>query len=176
MSRKRNRYKPYVPDTKPLVEPKLKWDYSLGKWFATYSGITYCIDSVRVYCRYNQNRFIKQLLIKNGNDWQHITGGQNGGKIRKLAERDLNRRLKIYPMFNKNKSTLVFDSYSNTLRQMPENYLIAHLKESKFKTWVCEPDLAADRKLCMKVFAALLTYENKYQQDGNVLVQTILNS
>ena len=79
-------------------------------------------------------------------------------------------------MFNKNKSKLEFDSYSNTLRQMPENYLIAHLKDSKFKTWVCEPDLAADRKLCMKVFAALLTYENKYQQDGNVLVQTILNS
>lgn len=71
---------------------------------------------------------------------------------------------------------LVFESYSNTLRQMPENYLIAHLKDFKIKTWVCEPDLAADRKLSIKVFAALLTYENKYQQDGNVLVETILNS
>ena len=176
MSRKSKRYKPYVPDTKPIQEPKLKWEYLEGKWFATYSEFKYMIDSIRTYCRFNHERFIKQLFVYENGFWQHITGGQNGGKIRKLAERDLNRRLKIYPMFNKNKSRLEFDSYSNTLRQMPENYLIAHLKESKFKTWVCEPDLAADKKLCVKVFVALLTYENKYQQDGNVLVQTILNS
>ena len=80
-------------------------------------------------------------------------------------------------MFNNNKSKLVYNAESGTLRQMPENYLIAHVKkETKFKSWVCEPDLAADRKLCMKVFAALLIHENKYQQDGNVLVETILNS
>ncbi len=103
---------------------------------------------------------------------------QSNKKNKPIPQRKLSYYwAKLSETFNKNKSTLVFDSYSTTLRQMPENYLIAHVKkETKFKSWVCEPDLAADRKLCMKVFAALLTHENKYQQDGNVLVETILNS
>lgn len=70
-------------------------------------------------------------------------------------------------------ATLVFNEYSETLRQMPENYLIAHADDFKYKRWVCEPDLAADKAICLKVFMALLEYENKYQKDGNVLVDII---
>lgn len=159
------RHKPYVADTPPKVEPKLNWSFYNGEWFAIYSEFRY--DIVRIRTR---TRTINQLYVYIDNDRVHVTGGQNTGKIKKLAEKDLNRKLNEKDM---TKPRLVFDSYSNTLRQEPENYLIANYDK---KRWVCEPDLAANKKLCAKVFVSLLTYENKYQSDGNVLVQTILNS
>lgn len=165
------RHKPYVPDTPPKVEPKLKWSFYNGEWFAIYSGFRY--DIVRTRIRNlvtGYDKTLNQLYVIINSESNHITGGQNIGKIKKLAEKDLERRLNILDM---NKPKLVFDQYSNTLRQKPENYLVAHFDRNH---WICEPDLAANKKLCVKVFVALLTYENKYQQDGNVLLQTILNS
>jgi hypothetical protein len=42
---------------------------------------------------------------------------------------------------------------------MPQNYCIAYKRDNR---WICEPDLAADKDLSMRVFTALFEYENKY--------------
>jgi len=63
----------------------------------------------------------------------------------------------------KTRPILGYCDYSETIRQMPENYLIAH-KDGN--AWKCEPDLAADKELCIKVFTELLNYESKWQTSG----------
>ena len=58
---------------------------------------------------------------------------------------------------------LSFCDYSQTIRQMPQNYLIA---AKRGNCWICEPDLAADKNLCIRVFTELLNFESKYCQNG----------
>ena len=58
---------------------------------------------------------------------------------------------------------LSFCEYSQTIRQLPQNYVIAHISDRK---WICEPDLAADKELCTRVFLELMNFESKYCQDG----------
>lgn len=65
------------------------------------------------------------------------------------------------------KLTLKFCSYSNSIRQWPQNYIIAHWTVGG---WVCEPDLAANMTLCVSTFKDLMKYENKYERDGNKLL------
>lgn len=60
-------------------------------------------------------------------------------------------------------SILSFCDYSQTIRQQPENYLIAAFNGTK---WICEPDLAASKTLCTRVFLELMNHESKYQKDG----------
>ena len=57
------------------------------------------------------------------------------------------------------KPILIYQTDSDTIRQMPQNYCIAYKRENR---WICEPDLAADKDLSMRVFTALFEYENKY--------------
>lgn len=61
---------------------------------------------------------------------------------------------------------IIFQEGSMTIRQMPQNYLIAH---HSVNGWVCAPDLAADRALCNKVFNALFEYSNKYGSGQNLI-------
>lgn len=70
-------------------------------------------------------------------------------------------------------STLKYCAYSNTIRQHPQNYCIAYNRENR---WICDPDLAADKELAVKVFKALFTYENKHQPDGNKLIEAIIGA
>ena len=51
---------------------------------------------------------------------------------------------------------------------MPENYLLAHRRDGK---WLCEPDLAADKKLAVKVFKATLNYDAKYGAGESLLAR-----
>jgi hypothetical protein len=67
--------------------------------------------------------------------------------------------------------TLVYDSYSDTIRQMPENYLIA--ERTVGSRWVTDTDGAADKELATKVFLALFEFENKYARNGQELVDRI---
>ena len=73
-------------------------------------------------------------------------------------------------MFEK-ESSLFYCSYSKTIRQSPQNYLVAELG---LNGWVCSPDLAADKKLCTKVFLSIFEYENKYEKNGDALVERVL--
>lgn len=62
---------------------------------------------------------------------------------------------------------LVYEHGTRTIRQKPGNYMIARLNGSD--GWICDPDLAADHKLCMAVFEELLTYSNKYGTGENLI-------
>ncbi len=57
------------------------------------------------------------------------------------------------------KPILSYEQGSETIRQLPQNYLIAYKKDN---SWICEPDLAADKELANRVFNALFEFEAKY--------------
>jgi hypothetical protein len=65
---------------------------------------------------------------------------------------------------------LCYEVSTETIRQMPQNYLIAYKRDNR---WICDPDLAADKKLSLRVFKALFVYANKYQNDGLKLLAEI---
>ena len=65
--------------------------------------------------------------------------------------------------------TLIYCEYSETIRQMPENYLIAG---KQFNKWVCEPDLAANMNLATAVFQTINhSHAYKYLATGNQIVE-----
>jgi hypothetical protein len=66
--------------------------------------------------------------------------------------------------------TLIFQASTKTIRQMPQNYLIAHNESGR---WICDPDLAADKKLCAKIFLALFEFKNKYGTGENLLTSIL---
>lgn len=68
---------------------------------------------------------------------------------------------------------LIYQQNSETIRQMPQNYLIAFKRENR---WVCEPDLAADKELSTRVFNALWDYNTKYGSGLNLLSKVTSNS
>jgi hypothetical protein len=68
--------------------------------------------------------------------------------------------------------TLVFQEGSQTIRQMPENYLIAH---REFGRWICDPDLAADKELATRVFLALFDFDTHYGDGLNLLAKVTPN-
>lgn len=61
---------------------------------------------------------------------------------------------------------LVYQHTTETIRQMPQNYLIAYKID---KHWVCEPDLASDRYLAMRVFLALFDFNIKYGSGFDII-------
>ena len=71
------------------------------------------------------------------------------------------------------KPILSYCSYSNTIRQLPQNYLIA---SQTVNGWVCNPDLAADKNLATRVFLELFNYESKYGSGIELLSKVTPNS
>lgn len=61
---------------------------------------------------------------------------------------------------------LIYQQGSETIRQMPQNYLIAY---KQYGRWVCEPDLASDKNLATRVFLALFDFDTKYGAGLNLL-------
>lgn len=57
--------------------------------------------------------------------------------------------------------TISHCTYSNTIRQFPQNYLLARFDEQK-KCWLMEPDLAANKNLVVALTLSLMEYKNKY--------------
>ena len=69
--------------------------------------------------------------------------------------------------------TIFYDAYSDTLRQAPQNYLLAVRKDRR---WVCDADPACDRKLIVRLFLAVfVNYEIRYG-DPEKVVDFIMNS
>lgn len=52
-----------------------------------------------------------------------------------------------------------FCSYSCTIRQFPQNYLMAYKRNG---AWIMEPDLAADKTLVVALTLSLMEHKNKY--------------
>jgi hypothetical protein len=66
-------------------------------------------------------------------------------------------------------NNLIYEPGSGTIRQLPENYCIAYKRNS---AWVCEPDLACNKRLALKVFTKLLQFKYKYGT-GETLIQAV---
>lgn len=71
-------------------------------------------------------------------------------------------------MSMKAKSTIVYCKGSDTIRQAPENYLIAK-RDVGINCWVCDPDLASDTSLATAVFFTLLKYSYKYGKAEDIV-------
>ena len=56
---------------------------------------------------------------------------------------------------------------SDTIRQMPENYILATRKYRG--GWVMEPDLAADITFVLELTKVLMKHENKYGNPEKVI-------
>lgn len=77
----------------------------------------------------------------------------------------------------KKKPRLEYCNYSKTIRQMPENFLVAqqenenNIQQTRPMTpyWVCIPDSAADIDLATKIFRALFDFDTKYGSGQNLL-------
>lgn len=66
------------------------------------------------------------------------------------------------------KYEVVLQKSSRSVRQMPQNYCIAH--QNIGQEWICNPDAAADPELCLIVFKAIRrTHEAKWG-DGTSLM------
>jgi ferredoxin-thioredoxin reductase catalytic subunit len=59
------------------------------------------------------------------------------------------------------KNILVYEDATNTIRQHPGNYMIAHKKEHLLP-WVLDFDSAANKKLVLRVCEALFEHKNRY--------------
>ena len=65
------------------------------------------------------------------------------------------------------KPHIVFEEKNRTIRQMPENYLLA---ESSKGYWICDPDSAADWKIVKKLFRVIFFgYETKWGSGENLI-------
>lgn len=68
--------------------------------------------------------------------------------------------------------TYKYCEYSESIRQMPENYLVAHKSNG---SWKCEPDLAADMEFCTKVFRTINhSHANKWLATGQQIIDMAL--
>lgn len=66
-------------------------------------------------------------------------------------------------------TTFIYNEYSESIRQMPQNYLIAHKSNH---AWKCEPDLAADMDFATKVFRTINhSHANKYLATGEQIIE-----
>ena len=74
------------------------------------------------------------------------------------------------------KPVLVYCVKSQTIRQMPENYLIAlRVGEKGYQRWVVDCDIAADKELATRVFQALFDYNTRYGEGLNLLSKVTPN-
>lgn len=66
-----------------------------------------------------------------------------------------------------------------TIRQMPNNYCIAFnymgntVAPVHRRGWICDPDLAADKQICLFVFELLMQYELRHDVTGQKIMDTI---
>ena len=61
---------------------------------------------------------------------------------------------------------LVYNAATDTIRQMPQNYLIAYREHGR---WICDTDGAADQGLAVQVFLRLYKYDYQYGTPENLI-------
>jgi len=66
---------------------------------------------------------------------------------------------------------LGYNVKTDTIRQMPENYLIAYRDGGGY--WICNPDIAADKELATRVFLALFDFDTKWRSTGLELLAKV---
>jgi len=74
---------------------------------------------------------------------------------------------------------VIYQESTKTLRQMPENYLLAQKSTPKgcVDNWRCDPDMAADNRVAIQTFKTVcLIYRHKYEARGEYLADLINKS
>lgn len=75
-----------------------------------------------------------------------------------------------------NKISVEFNEYTNTIRQQPENYLIAFKSnEGNPSRWIVDPDSACDPKLARLAFDLCFRHHNVRWGSG-IAFANLLNS
>jgi len=69
--------------------------------------------------------------------------------------------------------TVEYNKATETLRQMPQNYLLAFRRESGGR-WIEDPDLSADKEICQTLCGILLNFEARYGDGENLAKQVNL--
>ena len=72
------------------------------------------------------------------------------------------------------KIDIVYDIYSETIRQMPQNYFLASKTSNEWGEcfyWTVQPDLAADPVAVCALSLAMLEYENKYSESPTAAIE-----
>ena len=65
--------------------------------------------------------------------------------------------------------TIVYEEGSGTIRQMPENYMLAHNHKGH---WIVDPDSAADWKVIKKLFRVIFfSNELRWTVNGGGIVE-----
>ena len=68
-------------------------------------------------------------------------------------------------------STLYFCEYSNTIRQIPENYMLAAWCDKR-KHWEMNPDLASNKEFIVGLTLALTSFETKYATCAETVIRS----
>ncbi len=69
------------------------------------------------------------------------------------------------------KEHLIYQKSTFTIRQMPQNYIIAW--HSLGGRWTVDPDIACNTELAVKLFTLCLNYSDRYSP-GQVLVDKVM--
>ena len=79
------------------MENKLDWKLTNIGWSAEYNNISYYIETWRGWKRGFRfcHRTVRSLFVTVNGITDHVTGGQSLGKLHRLAEKDLDRRLTL---------------------------------------------------------------------------------
>jgi len=80
-----------------VMENKLEWWYINFGAEAEYNGISYHIECIRsLHPSFHfVFRTLRQLYVTINGVTDHVTGGQSTYKLKRLAEKDLDRRLTL---------------------------------------------------------------------------------
>ena len=65
-----------------------------------------------------------------------------------------------------NSIALGFHPETNSIRQVPDNYLIAY---KRYERWVIDPDRNSDKELCLLLLEAIFDYEVRYGDGYGVI-------
>ena len=71
---------------------------------------------------------------------------------------------------------LVYNECTDTIRQMPQNYLVAYRTPGSYGRWIVDCDIAADKELASRVFIALFDFNARYGDGLNLLSKVTPNS
>lgn len=70
---------------------------------------------------------------------------------------------------------VIYEKETGTIRQMPENYLLAY-KHFHKGYWICDPDFAADWKIVKKLFRIIFfSHEIRWEYTGEALIKRFYN-
>jgi len=66
-----------------------------------------------------------------------------------------------------------FDTYSNTIRLMPANHLVAWRRHGKFGDWIIDADMAIKDEFACAIYMQFRKFEIRWASNGFHLAETL---